>query len=53
MRVLRGLLAGGMNPNRAAGLAGVSKSLAYLVDREPGGAAGSGRTGSPPPSSAS
>ena len=29
VRVLRDLLAAGMNPNRAAGIAGVSKSFAY------------------------
>jgi transposase, IS30 family len=34
------LLDAGLNPRRAAALAGVSKSLAYLVDRERSGGAG-------------
>jgi transposase, IS30 family len=33
VEVLRGLLAGGMNPNRAARAAGVSKTFAYDLDR--------------------
>jgi transposase, IS30 family len=33
VEVLRGFLAGGMNPNRAARAAGVSKSFAYDLDR--------------------
>ena len=32
--VLLGLLGSGMTPNRAAGIAGVSKSFAYVLDRE-------------------
>jgi len=40
VQVLRDLLAAGMTPNRAAGMAGVSLSFAYGLDRE---AAGTGR----------
>ena len=36
--VLLGLLGSGMTPNRAAGIAGVSKSFAYVLDGEAGGA---------------
>ena len=38
--VLLGCLDAGMNPNRAAGAAGVSKSVAYRVDRERSGGPG-------------
>ena len=37
VEVLRGLLAGGMNPNQAARAAGVSKTFAYDLDREVSG----------------
>jgi IS30 family transposase len=37
VQVLRDLLAAGMNPNRAAGIAGVSLSFAYGLDREGSG----------------
>ena len=39
VEVLRGFLAGGMNPNRAARAAGVSKSFAYALDRAERGTA--------------
>ena len=40
VQVLRDLLAAGMTPNRAAGIAGVSQSFAYALDQK---AAGTGR----------
>ncbi len=40
MRVLVGCLDEGLNPNRAAAAAGVSKSVAYRVDRERSGGPG-------------
>jgi IS30 family transposase len=37
VRAVLGYLAAGLNPNRAARAAGVSKSFAYVLDREAGG----------------